>query len=194
MAVVQHLIDFYLSDGHGDASPLSLIRLESRVKEPDAILQKCLRQSQYAWPRYERMEDIAGARVVCPTVDGLDEVERWLTGPRARRNGVLPHPQMVETRLDYVAQPTTGGYRAVHLLMEVQTQMAGVERGVPCEVHLRTVFQDTWASISHASVYRADAKTRSRLRNDLREMGESLEQCEKLAERLLRPLDEPTGI
>jgi putative GTP pyrophosphokinase len=75
--------------------------------------------------------------------------------------GLRLHPTIVEPRRDYVAAPTGNGYRALHLILEVETRFGdeGV-RMVPCELQLRTMFQDTWAKISHSFVYHAGPETK----------------------------------
>ncbi|MSR60385.1 MAG: hypothetical protein EXS05_22555, partial [Planctomycetaceae bacterium] len=52
---------------------------------------------------------------------------------------------------------------------------------VPCEVQLRTVFQDIWATIAHDTSYGSSTKSR-RLEEWLRDMGKKLQQCEQIAE------------
>lgn len=152
VAVVSHLVNLMLMSGDRSLPLAREIKIETRVKTVDSILLKML-HTHTAWPNYESIEDIAGVRVICATQAGVAELERALLSPTT---GIRLHPSLPEPRRDYVASPTSGGYRALHLILEVETRFGeeGI-RAVPCELQLRTVFQDTWAKISHALAYQA---------------------------------------
>ena len=95
-------------------------------------------------------------------------------------------PALKQPRRDYVFEPTPTGYRAIHLILEVDTYLPGEGvRAVPCEVQLRTTFQDLWAEISHATVYQASHTDRRKSRVLMKEITEALDQCQTLTEKLI---------
>jgi len=115
---------------------------------------------------------------------GLEAVEQFLLGEKAAAAGVRIHGGVPDPRRDYAATPTISGYRAVHLILEVETRLG--EEGtqvVSCEVQLRTMLQDAWARISHATLYRAK-EDRRRHGEELRETATVLERCEELFQRV----------
>lgn len=187
IAVVEHLIDFLLLSDDPNIPLHKLVRVTSRLKTVDSILRKYLLPAKRVWPEYEKLEDIAGVRVICPTRSGICAIEKFLLSDRASAVGVKLHSIIDEPRRNYVELPTKSGYRAIHLILEVETKLenGGIQR-VPCEVQLRTMFQDAWAAISHATLYRASKKKRHHHSEELREVGESLERCEELAEKLVK--------
>lgn len=185
ISVVEHLINFLLLSDEVDIPLRNLVRVESRVKPVNSILKKYLPSSKRVWPEYEKLEDIAGVRVICPTRSGIQAIEQFLLSNRARAVGVRPHTAISNSRRDYTNIPTQDGYRALHLILEVETRMQnGGKQTVPCEVQLRTMFQHTWAAISHAILYRASKKLRRRYSKELKEAGRALEHFEQLTEKL----------
>jgi len=155
MAIVSHTLTLILME-RSYLFPLAKeIRIESRVKSVDSIMLKML-TTHSAWPNYKSIEDIAGVRVVCPTQAAILQIEQALL---SATTGIRLHPSISDSRRDYVANPTSNGYRALHLILEVETQI-GKQRSckVPCEVQLRTMFQDTWAKLSHAIAYHAGSE------------------------------------
>jgi putative GTP pyrophosphokinase len=79
-----------------------------------------------------QMHDIGGVRAVVP---GLRHVY-------AVRRRLLKSWTIVRER-DYIENPKDTGYRAMHLIVQ--------RMGVPIEVQLRTVAQDSWANIVEES-------------------------------------------
>jgi hypothetical protein len=78
-----------------------------------------------------RMEDIGGVRAVLPNQEAAYRI-----AGRLRKNWTI-------TRFrDYVVDPKTDGYRAIHLIDR--------NRGRLIEVQLRTPLQDTWANAVEA--------------------------------------------
>lgn len=150
VVVVSHAVRLIIMSGSHSIPLAREINVESRVKTIDSIMLKML-NTHTEWPNYESLEDIAGVRVICPTQVGVSQLERALLSPST---GLLLHPSIPQPRRDYVADPTSEGYRALHLILAVETRFGEVgQLTVPCELQLRTMFQDTWAKISHALAY-----------------------------------------
>jgi len=161
------------------------VRIHSRVKAVDSILRKFMPVGNRPWPEFEKLEDIAGVRVVCPTLDTLYAIEPFFTGKDAREVGLRLHPTVSEPRRDYISSPPVSGYRALHLILEVDTRLSGEGvQPVPCELQLRTIFQDSWAALSHATLYRASRNERRRLDKRLREIADAVRVCDNMAEEL----------
>src|SRR2546423_4605747 len=86
--------------------------ITSRVKQPEAILDKLARKGlepNLANAR-EHIEDIAGIRVVCPFVPDVYTV----AGMLGRQDDV----EIVKTK-DYIAEPKPNGYRSLHLIVRI---------------------------------------------------------------------------
>jgi hypothetical protein len=74
-----------------------------------------------------QMQDIGGVRAVLPSLSHVYAVSR-----RLRKTWTI-----VRVR-DYIAEPKSSGYRALHLIVQ--------RSGYPVEVQLRTLRQDAWAN------------------------------------------------
>jgi len=182
--VVQHLVHSFLLGNVELDSFRQLIRVESRLKTVNSVLRKMKHRDGGAKFNFEEVEDVAGVRVICPTLACMTEIESYLLGEKAVSVGCRLHRQVENPRRDYITQPTTAGYRGLHLILEVDTYIR--EEGstrVPCEVQLRTMFQDLWANIAHDTLYRASSEN-SVMKARLREIGEALKHCEELSEGL----------
>jgi putative GTP pyrophosphokinase len=99
-----------------------------RLKKFPTIAGKLLREPTM---KLSRMADIGGVRAVLPDQDAAYSV-----AGRLRKNWTI-------TRFrDYVAEPKSDGYRALHLINR--------NRGRLIEVQLRTPLQDSWANAVEA--------------------------------------------
>jgi hypothetical protein len=101
-------------------------QVKQRHKRQPQILSKLGRQHV----RLSQIEDIAGCRVIVPTLAEIRAVEEYVPQSRQSRT------QLVSTD-NYVATPRRGGYRAVHLHT--------VRDGMRVEIQLRTERQHYWA-------------------------------------------------
>lgn len=99
-----------------------------RRKEKPTIIAKLVRG--YPHQQLSRMQDIAGARAVVPTLEDLRLLQaRWHeTGAR-----------FIVEEDDYVESPPASGYRAVHLVMRHKSRTV--------EVQLRTHLQQQWGDL-----------------------------------------------
>ncbi len=93
-------------------------------KSTTSITEKLRRESI----RLSQMQDIAGCRVVVPTILEQEQVVEVLTY-------ALPDVTVIDRR-----EKSSHGYRAVHLISVVDQKMV--------EVQVRTKFQHAWAEMS----------------------------------------------
>lgn len=180
VAVVNHAVNMILMSGSCSIPLGREIKIESRVKTVDSILMKLLK-THTAWPNYESIEDIAGVRVICPTQAGVGQLEQALL---SSTTGLILHRSILKPRRDYVANPTSEGYRALHLILEVKTRFGDeASYTVPCELQLRTMFQDTWAKLSHALAYQAGTEAKWHA-EQLRKLSGILKSYEENSEKV----------
>jgi len=100
--------------------------VQSRLKRFETVVEKLRRSTS----DLSRLEDIAGCRVVLPTIT---EQQRVLDSIRRAW-------ELVRER-DYQTSPRDG-YRARHIVVRAQ--------GRPVEVQVRTLWEDMWANASEA--------------------------------------------
>jgi putative GTP pyrophosphokinase len=98
--------------------------VSQRLKRTPTIAKKLVREPKM---KLSRMADIGGVRVIAPSQDAAYRI-----ATRLRRNWTI-------TRFrDYVTDPKSDGYRALHLINR--------NRGRLIEIQLRTPAQDIWAN------------------------------------------------
>lgn len=142
-----------------DYNPIEQVR--SRVKTPEGIVQKALRKGIALDLDSIRRDvvDIAGVRVVCSFVTDV----YWVLDMLCRQTDV----ELVELT-DYIAAPKPNGYRSVHAIVRIPVFLStGVEH-VPVELQVRTVAQDSWASIEHKLFYKHEGVVPGDLVDELR--------------------------
>lgn len=106
--------------------------IQSRLKRFETVVEKLQRGTS----DLSRLEDIAGCRVVLPTM-----IEQQQVLDRIRKTW-----QVIRER-DYQASPRDG-YRALHVVVRVRER--------PVEVQIRTAWEDMWANASEELAKRVD--------------------------------------
>ena len=66
----------------------------------------------------------------------------------------LEHDITLIERKDYIKNPKPGGYRSLHLIIEVPIFLENEKRPMKVEVQLRTIAMDFWASLEHKLRYK----------------------------------------
>ncbi len=106
-----------------DARVRDRIEVTQRLKRLDTLIGKLARESG----KVTQMQDIGGVRAMLPTQRHVYLVRRRL----------LKSWTIVRER-DYIAEPKSSGYRALHLIVR--------RMDYTIEVQLRTIGQDIWAN------------------------------------------------
>lgn len=107
----------------GDARVRGRIEVTQRLKRLETLIGKLGREPG----NVTQMQDIGGVRAVLPSLRHVYVVRRRLV-----------KSWTVIRERDYVANPKSSGYRALHLVVR--------RSGYPIEVQLRTIGQDAWAN------------------------------------------------
>lgn len=100
------------------------IDVTQRLKRLDTLIDKLEREQGHV----TQMHDIGGVRALLPSIDHVYAVSR-----RLRKTWTI-----IRVR-DYIAEPKSSGYRALHLIVK--------RMSYPIEVQLRTEAQDAWANL-----------------------------------------------
>ncbi|WP_181274529.1 GTP pyrophosphokinase [Brevibacterium oceani] len=154
-----------------------LEHISSRVKSPRSLLEKVYRRGlplDIETIR-EKITDIAGIRITCSFVADTYHVLELLTAQDDIR--------VVEIK-DYIANPKPNGYRSLHAILEVPVFLSGGPVPVICEVQIRTIAMDFWASLEHKIHYKFDGDVPDRLVDELTEAAAASDQLDRQMERL----------
>lgn len=123
--------------------------IDTRIKEPKSIIKKMEKKKYkktYA-NLIDKINDVAGLRVVCTLKDDIFFIKDLI-------KQILGVHVLKEK--DYVTNPKKSGYSSYHMIVEVPVRLTQKTINVKCEIQIRTLAMDFWASFEHKIKYKAD--------------------------------------
>ncbi|HOA81701.1 MAG TPA: GTP pyrophosphokinase family protein [Defluviitaleaceae bacterium] len=126
-------------------SPIEYVT--GRVKKISSILEKAKRKGIAIEDIEERIEDIAGIRIICQFVKDIDKVVHLI------RNRDGKDLKILEER-DYIKNIKPSGYRSYHIIIKYPIQTSKGEKEVLTEIQIRTLAMNFWATIEHSLRYK----------------------------------------
>ncbi len=127
----------------GEYSPIEFVT--GRIKKITSILDKAKKLEIPVDQIPEKMEDIAGIRVVCQLVDDIYSVVD------------LIHKRTDMTVLyekDYISNYKESGYRSYHVIVQYTVQTLDGAQDILAEIQIRTLAMNFWATIEHSLKYK----------------------------------------
>ncbi len=118
-----------------------------RVKRISSILDKASRKNIPFSQISQKIEDIAGIRIICRFVEDIDKILEII---RFRRDYDM---RILEER-DYINNRKPSGYRAYHILIKYALFTNDGIKSVSAEIQIRTMAMDFWATIEHSLNYK----------------------------------------
>lgn len=140
--------------------------IDTRIKEPKSIVKK-MEKKKYDKTYLnliEKINDIAGIRIVCTLKDDIFFIRDLVKQ--------IPNIQVLKEK-DYVTNPKESGYSSYHMIVEVPVKLTQKTIYVKCEIQIRTLAMDFWASFEH--------KVKYKTKNDVNpKMSKELVSCAKM--------------
>ena len=137
----EHMIKQYQQAGL--YSPIE--QVHGRVKKISSILAKAKRKGISNDEIKEKIDDIAGIRLICQFVDDIDQVVEII---RNRSD------MTVLSEIDYVHQPKASGYSSYHINISYEVMTIYGNIRIPVEIQIRTLAMNFWATIEHSLKYK----------------------------------------
>ena len=133
------------------------------MKKPKSIVEKLKRKGHPVTIQamMDKLDDIAGVRVICSFIDDIYDVADMLR----QQDDVS-----VIAIKDYIKAPKDNGYRSYHMIIEIPVFFSDRKQMMRVEVQIRTIAMDFWASLDHQLQYKKEIK-------DAKVIGEDLRQC-----------------
>ena len=151
--------------------------IESRLKKPSSIARKLekLGHEVTVENMTKHLSDIAGIRVLCAYIDDIYEIAR-----------MLAHQKDVEiiTVKDYIKHPKDNGYRSYHMIVEIPVYFSDDVRPVRCEIQIRTIAMDFWATLDHDMQYKKQVEDAEQIMQELKECADIIHQTDEKMMRL----------
>ena len=146
-----------------------------RVKEIDSIRRKA-RSNKWSFQQaLNNVNDLVGFRVVC---HNLQDVERAAT----QLEKCLAENGLFVTRQDYQNSPKPSGYRGIHINFQLTVKLGITEKGVGCEVQIRSLLEDAWAKLSRADIYASESVHDDALLRRMKRLSEMLQTADNMAD------------
>ena len=140
--------------------------IDTRIKEPKSIVKK-MEKKKYDKTYLnliEKINDIAGIRIVCTLKDDIFFIKNLVKQ--------IPDIHVLKEK-DYVTNPKESGYSSYHMIVEVPVKLTQKTIYVKCEIQIRTLAMDFWASFEH--------KVKYKTKNDVNpKMSKELVSCAKM--------------
>lgn len=134
--------------------------IDTRIKEPKSIIKK-MEKKKYEKTYLnliEKINDIAGMRIVCTLKDDIFFIRDLIR-------------QMTDIHVlkekDYVTNPKESGYSSYHMIVEVPVRLSQKTVYVKCEIQIRTLAMDFWASFEHKVKYKTDQEVNKKTSKEL---------------------------
>lgn len=134
------------------------------------------------------IRDSIGIRIVCGFIDDIYKLVELIRQ--------FDDCQIV-TEKDYILNAKPNGYRSYHMIVEVTTpypDCLGNEQGsYYIEIQLRTIAQDSWASLEHQMKYKHDIKNPKRIVRELKRCADELASCDLSMQTIRNLIEESSG-
>ena len=140
----------------GEYSPIH--HVYSRVKSISSIMEKARKLGIEQEQIHIRITDIAGVRIITQFEEDIYQVVK-LIKQRADMS--------VVTVKDYITTPKPSGYKSIHLIIEYSVNTIKGPQNVLCEIQIRTLAMDFWASIEHSLNYKYKEAMPENIKNRL---------------------------
>ena len=120
-----------------------------RVKGVSSILDKMQRKQVAMDDMEDKIEDIAGIRIICQFVEDIYRISGVISSRADMR--------VIEVK-DYIRNQKESGYRSYHLIILYTVQTLDGPRDVQVEIQIRTMAMDFWATVEHSLQYKYQGK------------------------------------
>lgn len=136
-----HIIEEYRK--MGDYSPIE--QVNGRVKTISSILEKAQKKKIDMEDMEEKVEDIAGIRIICQFVEDIQKVVEIIKKRTDMR---------IKSEKDYITNMKPSGYRSYHIIIYYTVQTLKGTRELQAEIQIRTLAMNFWSTIEHSLQYK----------------------------------------
>lgn len=147
----------------GMYSPIE--QVSGRVKSIPSILEKAQKKKIPIEEIEERIEDLAGVRIICQFVEDIDTVVQLIRNRSDMR---------VKKEKDYINNQKDSGYRSYHMIVYYTVETLQGSQEVLVEFQIRTLAMNFWAVIEHSLQYKYKRNMPVEIRNQLMQAANSI--------------------
>lgn len=119
--------------------------INGRVKSISSILDKVQKKQFEIGEVEDKIEDIAGIRIICQFIEDIDKVVAIIRGRS---------DMMVKSEKDYISKQKDSGYRSYHMIIYYDVNTRNGTKRLQAEIQIRTLAMNFWATIEHSLQYK----------------------------------------
>ena len=157
----EHLIQEHKQQGL--YSPIEQVR--GRVKSVSSILNKMKKKKIDIDEMEEKVEDIAGIRIICQFVEDIQKVVELI---RARND------MEVKEERDYITNIKDSGYRSYHMIIYYPIETLEGTKKIQAEIQIRTLGMNFWSTIEHSLQYKYEKNIPNHIRERLTKAADAI--------------------
>lgn len=147
----------------GEYSPIE--QVTGRVKTISSILEKAQKKNIPLDEIEEKIDDIAGIRIICQFVEDIYKVVDII---RQRSD------MTIKSENDYIENMKESGYRSYHVTVYYDVETLKGTRRLQVEIQIRTLAMNFWATIEHSLQYKYKQNMPEHIRKRLSSAAEAI--------------------
>lgn len=154
----------------GNVSPIESV--DVRVKSISSILDKAAKKKIAIRDIEEKIEDIAGVRIICRFVEDIYTIIQVIKDLQGTDFSI-------KEERDYVKNQKESGYRSYHILISYNVYTIYGHYKVPAEIQIRTMAMNSWAVNEHSLNYKYRGNMPKAIQEKLRAAAEAAFNLDK---------------
>lgn len=153
------------TQGYEDQDPIE--HCKARIKSAKSMKEKLKRKNFpiTAKSALNEIHDAAGIRVVCTFLDDI----YWIVNMLKSQKDI----EVVKEK-DYIKNPKPNGYRSYHMILKVPIHLENKIEMVYCELQIRTIAMDCWASLEHQLKYKKNIQSEKMIAGELKRCSDEI--------------------
>lgn len=156
-----HIIEEYRHAGA--YSPIE--QVTGRVKTISSILEKTQKKEISLDHFEDKIEDIAGIRIICQFVEDIYKVVDIIKKRSDMR---------IKSEKDYIENMKESGYRSYHIIVYYNVETLKGTKELQVEIQIRTLAMNFWATIEHSLRYKYKQNMPENIRERLSSASEAI--------------------
>lgn len=171
LALDELLVKFnYIIEEHRIQSlycPIEMV--DGRLKSIASILEKMQRKGVSMNQLEEKIEDIAGIRIICQFVEDIDRVVQ-----------IIKKRSDMKIRLEknYITHKKDSGYRSFHMIIDYTVETITGPKTIPVEIQIRTMAMNFWATIEHSLQYKYKGSIPDHIQQKLSDASSAIDEID----------------
>lgn len=146
--------------------------LKGRIKSQESIRKKLERhQKEFTTDNIVRyIKDVVGIRIVCSFLSDVFDMVYLISHSKNI---------IVKERKDYIAEPKDTGYMSYHLQVLVPIYLPERVEYIECEIQIRTMAMDFWASLDHKISYKFQDSIPDEVKSQMYDYAKTIQELDK---------------